>query len=443
METSRLLAQTISERKFSHLSAEEIAVAKHCLLDYLGVTIAARDEPLVRILKEQVLAEGGHPQASLVAGNRKVSLSQAALVNGSAAHAHDYDDVHLSMSGHPTVPVAPALLALVEKKGMGGKALIQALVTGIDTECLLGRYVGASHYAQGFHATATLGSFGSAAACANLLELDIGKCSHALGIAATQTAGLKSMFGTMCKPFHAGKAAANGLMAVQLAVAGFTSRLDSLEAAQGFGVTHSTSLSADNFNRALADGGHVPMTLFKYHAACYLTHSAMEGTRHLVDKYKIEADDVEELLLKVDSGHFSVCNIQEPKTGLEAKFSLRFTAAMIMHGLNTAAISAFNDQIVRDSGLNASRDKVRVEAHQSASRDAHIGIKLKNGNCYETDWNVAIPEKNLEVQWQKLVSKFRSLSSPVIGEQKTNLIVATIDHLEVEASLDKLWEAIK
>lgn len=443
MEVSRLLAQMICERRFSDLGADEIAVAKHCLLDYLGVTIAGKDEPLVKILKEQILAEGGHPQASLVAGDKKVSLSQAALINGSAAHAHDYDDVHMSMSGHPTVPVAPALLALAEKEGKGGRELIQALVTGIDSECMLGRYVGASHYARGFHATATLGSFGAAAACANILELDLEKSMHALGIAATQAAGLKSMFGTMCKPFHAGKAAANGLMAVQLALGGFTSQLESLETSQGFGLTHSDSLSDENFAKALAQGNQVPMTLFKYHAACYLTHSAMEGTRHLLNKHKIEPDQVEEVLLKVDKGHFSVCNIQEPKTGLEAKFSLRFTAAMILHGLDTASISDFNNEVVSDSRLISTRDKVRVDAHESESRDMHISIRMKNGECYETGWNVAIPEKNLELQWQKLVAKFCSLSSPVIGEKRSNIIVDAISHLESETSLNHLWTAIR
>ncbi|MDH5738225.1 MAG: MmgE/PrpD family protein, partial [Gammaproteobacteria bacterium] len=394
-----------------------------------------------------ILSEGFLPLASLVAGEEKVSLSQAAMINGSAAHAHDYDDVHMSMSGHPTVPVAPAVLALAEQLGSNPREVVLAFVTGLDTECLIGRYVGASHYARGFHATATLGTFGAAAACASLLGLDTGQCRHALGLAATQAAGLKSMFGTMCKPFHAGKAAANGLLAAQLAARGFTSQLHGLEVFQGFGPTHSDTLSEEKLLKALAEGQHVPKTLFKYHAACYLTHSAMEGLRFLVTRHDIAPSDVDKILLKVDQGHFSVCNIQEPATGLEAKFSLRFTAAMILHGLNTASISDFSDTIVADAALVSTRDRVEVEAFTDTpaaqSGYSRVRVLLKDGRVFEKDWNVAVPEKNLDAQAIKLQEKFMSLSRPVLGEEKSNQIVALLDQIEDQKSMAELWSAIR
>ncbi len=156
------------------------------------------------------------------------------MINGAAGHAHDYDDVHMAMNGHPTVPVAPAVLALAEHHHKGAHALLAAFAAGVDTECIIGRYIGASHYAEGWHATGTLGSFGAAAAAANLLELDAEATARALGIAGTQAAGLKSQFGTMCKPLHAGHAAATGVQAARLAARGFTSRTDILEIPAGF-----------------------------------------------------------------------------------------------------------------------------------------------------------------------------------------------------------------
>ncbi len=437
------LAEYVSSRQYDELSGEEITVAKQCLLDYLGVTMAGRDEPLVRIIREQALEEGGEPLASLVGEDRRVTLSQASLINGSAAHAHDYDDVHTAMSGHPTVPVAPALLALAESEGKSGRELIQALVAGLDAECVLGRYVGGSHYAMGFHATGTLGCFGAAAACANLLGLDAAATRHVLGIAATQASGLKSMFGTMCKPFHAGKAAWNGLLAARLGARGFTSETSALEVEQGFALTHSEDPVDAEFDKALAAGNHVPQTLFKYHAACYLTHSAMEGTRHLMREHGFSADDVESVSLAVDKGHFSVCNIQEPTTGLEAKFSLRFTTAMILHGIDTANISDYADELTADPALVATRDKVTVSAHETPRRDTRVAVRLKDGGKLETDWNVAVPERDLDLQWQKLTDKFRALSEPVVGKQKSHEVLDTVRGLDGANSLERLFSAVR
>lgn len=437
------LAEYVSRRNYDDFSAEEITVAKQCLLDYFGVTMAGRDEPLVRIIRKRLLAEGGNRQSSLVGDDRMATSSQAALINGSAAHAHDYDDVHTSMSGHPTVPVAPAVLALAEREGKSGRELIQALVAGLDAECLLGRYVGGSHYARGFHATGTLGCFGAAAACANLLGLDVETTRRVLGIAATQASGLKSMFGTMCKPFHAGKAASNGLLAAELAAGGFDSQMDSLEVAQGFALTHSDAPSADDFEKALASGNFVPSVLFKYHAACYLTHSAMEGMKHLLSENAFAPDEVDSVTLNVDKGHFSVCNIQEPKTGLEAKFSLRFTAAMILHGIDTANIAGYTDELTHDPALVATRDKVSVVAHEVPSRDTHVRVRLKDGRVLETDWNVAVAEKDLDLQWRKLTDKFRSLSVPVVGDANSRAIVDTLAALDGANALDGLFRSVR
>ena len=437
------LADYISGRRFDALTGSEITVAKQCLLDYLGVTMAGSQEPLVRILRGQQLAEGGHAQASLIGDERKATASQAALINGAAAHAHDYDDVHMAMSGHPTVPVAPAVLALAEREGKTGKALIQALVAGLDAECLVGRYVGTSHYARGFHNTGTLGTFGAAAACANLLGLDPKTTMHALGIAATQAAGLKSMFGTMCKPFHAGKAAANGLLAAELAAGGFDSAADALEIAQGFAATHSDAPSAEDFSRAMATGNLVPQTLFKYHAACYLTHSAMEGATHLKQKHGISPEDIDSVTLQVDKGHFSVCNIQKPATGLEAKFSLRFTTAMILHGVDTARIEGYTDALTRDPAMVETRDKVTVLAHETPSRDTHVTIRLKNGEQLQTSWNVAVPLTDLPLQWERLSDKFTALMAPAIGDAPAAALLARVRSLEAEKSVGALFSELR
>jgi 2-methylcitrate dehydratase PrpD len=436
------LADFISARRFEDLDDSVLEVSKHCLLDCLGVAIAAGEEPLVRILLEQQLEEGGNLQATVIAAKQKATLQQACLINGAMAHAHDYDDVHPAMSGHPTVPVAPAVLALGEHEGRSGKELLLALATGIDTECILGRYVGPSHYAKGFHATATLGSLGAAAGCAKLSGLGHGEISNALGIAATQAAGLKSMFGTMCKPFHAGNAAANGLFAAQLARKGFDSQQSSLEVAQGFAATHSDSVSDGNFASALGVGSFVPTILFKYHAACYLTHSALEAAQYLKATHDLKIDDIEEVVITVSEGHFGVCNIQQPVNGLEAKFSIRFACAMALAGIDTASIEAFNDDLTRSADMISLRDRIRVDAFPEPRAESSVEIRLGNGERLQQDWDVAVPAQDLSLQRQKLEAKFMSLVVPVFGQHRATKIAATIREIEELKDLSFLMRLV-
>jgi 2-methylcitrate dehydratase PrpD len=436
------LADFLSARKFEDLNAAVLEVTKHCLLDYLGVAIAAREEPLVLILLEQQQEEGGHPQATVIGSQRKATLQQACLINGAMGHTHDYDDVHPAMSGHPTVPIAPAVLALAEHEGRSGKELLLALATGIDTECILGQYVGPSHYARGFHATATLGTLGAAAACAKLSDLDPGEIINALGIAATQAAGLKSMFGTMCKPFHAGNAAANGLFAAQIARKGFNSQQSSIEIAQGFAATHSDSPSDSRFVSALGTGSFVPTVLFKYHAACYLTHSALEATKHLKAIHELNIEDIEQVVITVSQGHFSVCNIQKPVNGLEAKFSLRFACAMVLAGIDTAGIEAFNDDLTNREDMIRWRDRIRVEAFPDPRAESRVEIHLCNGEILQQDWDVAIPATDLSLQLQKLEAKFMNLVRPVFGQSKAAEIASTIRDIEELEDVSGLLQLI-
>src|SRR5688572_31408544 len=147
-----LLSEHCRNIRFETLPAEASEAAKHCLLDWLGVTLAGSNEPLAVMLREDALADGGHPQATLLGGGERVTASQAALVNGAAGHALDYDDVHLAMSGHPSVPVWPALLALAEQRGAAGRDVLAAFVAGVEMECRIGLHVMPGHYTAGFHA---------------------------------------------------------------------------------------------------------------------------------------------------------------------------------------------------------------------------------------------------------------------------------------------------
>ena len=193
------LARRASALRFEDLSPAALTVAKQCLLDWLGVSIAGSDEPLVRILLEERIDAGLAGTASIVGRGERLALPAAVLVNGAMSHALDYDDVHKAMRGHPSVPVAPVALGLGAQMHASGRDVLTAFVSGFETECRVGAVCAHDHYARGFHPTATIGTFGAAAAAGRLLGLDPASMAMALGIAGTQAAGLKSAFGTHCK----------------------------------------------------------------------------------------------------------------------------------------------------------------------------------------------------------------------------------------------------
>ena len=436
------LAERITRTEFDRLSPESVTVASQALLDFVGVTLAGIDEPLSRILRERAEDEGGHPQAGILGTPARVSVRQAALINGAAGHAHDYDDVHDAMIGHPTVPVAPAVLALGEYLGRNGGDVLTAFCAGVETECILGRYAGQTHYAKGWHATATLGTFGAAAASARLLGLDTEQTATALGIAGTQAAGLKSQFGTMCKPLHAGHAAATGVEAAFLAARGFTSRLDLLETHQGFMATQSQEPSLDRFYAALATPEFVPDICFKYHAACYLTHSAIEAALELAGANDLRPDQIEAVDVCVNRGHFDVCNIAEPTTGLEAKFSLRFTLALALAGEDTASIRLFTDALTKRRDLVALRDRVTVRAHEQPRAETLVRIQTRDGRTLDAEANVANPATDLDAQWQRLAEKFHTLSDPVLGAGAADVVEDGCRRLPDLDDLGVLWQAL-
>jgi 2-methylcitrate dehydratase PrpD len=423
--TQEIAAMTAALR-FDDLPAEIVTVAKQCLIDWYGVTIAGAGEELVDILADE-LQGGANDGASLVGRSGRAALLDAVLINGAASHALDFDDVNSAMGGHPTVPVASAVLALAEVSGASGEDVITAFVAGYEAECRIGRLVGRSHYKAGFHATGTMGAFGAAAGCANLMGLDADRTAMALGIAGTQAAGLKSMFGTMSKPLHAGKAAANGLLAARLAARGFTANPEVLETAQGFAATQSSEFLPDDALETPQAGFHIRNNLFKYHAACYMTHSSINALQNLRTEQNLAAGDIEEVTLVVDNGHLSVCNIEEPTTGLEIKFSLRHTAALALAGEDTSAMETYSDANANRADLIDLRRKVTVRAEDRPGSSADVEVTLADGSRHSLSVDVGIPTDDVAGQGKLIDDKFRALTAARLGNDADRLLGALHD----------------
>jgi 2-methylcitrate dehydratase PrpD len=435
---TRALARRVRAIRYEEISDEAREVARHCLLDFLGCALAGAREPLTDILVDRLVAAEGGSQAGLIGRPERATLQTAALTNGAAGHALDFDDTHTAMGGHPSVPVIPALLALAESRSAAGPAFLAALVAGVELECRLGLLCGGGPYAVGFHSTATLGTFGAAAACAHLLGLDEEAWLDAMGLAGTQAAGLKSGFGTMAKPFHAGRAASAGLLSATLAGGGFTAQRAILEVEQGFAATH--ACNAPTVAALEAQPRHLLIrdTLFKYHAACYLTHAAIEAARVLREQRGVDPEKLTRIDVQVNPALLGVCNIQEPGTGLLGKFSLRATTAMSLLAWDTADPALFVDARMAEPELVALRDRVHVTpTAELTPTQARVIAEGPNGSAQE-QVDTGTPAADLASQARRIEDKFRSLAVPRIGAERADALTAAVADLDQPGALAEL-----
>lgn len=383
-------------------------IARLSVLDWVAVATAGIGEPVSRIVRDTALADGGAAQAGLFGADICLPARAAALVNGVTSHALDYDDTHFAFFGHPSVSVFPAAFAVAEKIGAKMTEALDAALIGAEVACRVGRWLGQPHYDAGFHQTATSGSFGATAAAGRLLGLDEAGMSHAFGLVSTRAAGLKSQFGTMGKPYHAGMAASNGVEAATLAAAGFVSNPDGMECIQGFSATHSGAEDGEAME-GLGDVFLFEGVQHKFHACCHGTHATLEAIQTLKQKHSLKTDDVESVTVTVDPLFLKVCNLPEPQTGLEAKFSFRLTAAMALSGWNTASLETFSDAACQDPDLVSLRNRVRVETRtDSAPTLAMVTVRTRSGDQVAAEHDIDAP-LDPEVRTRKVRAKAETL----------------------------------
>jgi 2-methylcitrate dehydratase PrpD len=403
------------------LPADVDTVARQCILDWFACAMAGSTEPLAVILRETVAGADG--PASVVGTDQHTGVLQAALVNGAAGHALDFDDTHTVMGGHPTVPVFPAALALAEELDCSGADLLAAYVAGVEVESRLGAGIGPEHYAKGWHVTSSIGIFGATAAAARLLGLDADQFGHAMGLAASQSSGLKANFGTMTKPFHAGHAAERGVLSARLAQRGFTANPNAIDANQGL-----AQAAGDGAWHPERVGRHgdwmITATLFKYHAACYLTHAAIEATAALTEA----GDDVDAVTLTVNPAILDVCGIPRPVTGLEAKFSLTATTAFTVLGIDTTDPASFTDANANDQRVQRLIERVTVTPDPRL-RTTQARVEVRRGGASTSgEHDSGVPASDLVAQGLKLRAKFAGLVDPLIGVE-AKALADRIDHI--------------
>jgi aconitate decarboxylase len=324
------LSRFVANPGFRELPDAAIRIVRTGFIDAVATMIAGRDEPVVRIVRRFVAARNsGVREAHIVFGAEMAASADAALINATAAHALDYDDV--AMGGHPSAVLVPAVLAAGECLGASGTDALRAYLVGYEVWAeLLSREPDAYHV-KGWHPTAVLGTLGATAAVAYLHGLSSEDCRNALALAASMASGLVANFGTMTKPFHAGRAAACAIEAVRLTAGGLTAAPDAIEHHAGYLAALSPQGRVDRAGPASGLGRQLRILdsglSIKSYPICYATHRVIDGVLDLVTAHDVKPGDVTKVRASLGVTQASMLRNHAPVTGLEAKFSLEFAVA--------------------------------------------------------------------------------------------------------------------
>lgn len=363
------LGEKVAQFEYQHLPKLAVETAKDGILDTIGVTLAGAGDRTTDVVGRTVLATAGEGPALVLGSRRRVDVLNAAMVNGTASHALDFDDCSNTMGGHPSAPIVPALWALAEARGATGREFLTAYGVGVEAETKLGRAVNFHHYEKGWHPTSTLGTFGAAAACARLIGLDAEATARALALAASMAAGIKANFGTMTKPFHVGQAARAGLLSALLAENGMEANRGALEHRQGFfevyngkGTYHPERLIGEWCNPVdLIEPG----IAFKRHPCCASTHPAIDALLQIKSEHGLAPENVAHILSHTHPRRLSHTNRPNPTSGLDGKFSVQYVLARALrHGL--VSITHFSNEAVFDRDTRALMERIVAEPDPAA-----------------------------------------------------------------------------
>jgi 2-methylcitrate dehydratase PrpD len=356
---TRSLGAFVSGLDLAAVPPEALPVVRTGFADTIGTLIAGSVEEAPALLLKTLATPPG--DATLYLTGPRVPAPEAALVNGTAAHALDFDDV--ALRGHPSTVLVPAILAEAEALGLGGAAMATAYVAGYEVWADLAGRDPEQHHDKGWHPTGIFGPIAAAAACASLRRLAPEPAAHAIALGASHSSGLVANFGTMTKPYHAGRAAQAGVMAARLAAAGFTASLDALEHPQGFLAATSPKGTVDRNSptRAGRDWQILRQGLsVKKYPLCFCTHRALDGILDLLRAEKVVAEEVETVAVSTGRRYATILRNARPQTGLEAKFSMQFAMASALVA-GRAGLAELTDPFVQRTDIQALMARVRVE----------------------------------------------------------------------------------
>lgn len=425
------LGSYLASVKYDDIPAEAIHAARRCLLDYCGSALRGSLEPpaaMARAVNERIMAGSGARQFP---DGRPSSPGGAAFVNGVSSHIVELDDLHNPSTFHPGAPIIPAVLAAAEETGASGAEVLRAIVLGYEVGIRLAEAVNPTHYRY-WHPTGTCGAFGAAAGVGVILGLDAEQQAHALGSAGTQAAGLWAFLveGAMSKHLHAGRAAENGLVAAYLAREGFTGARSIVESPRGF-VAATTDgadpwLTIDGLGREqfkILENG------FKVHACCGHTHTAIDLAIEMGERVPVER--IESVYVGTYEAALAVAGIEDPKSGYEARFSLRYTTAVgLLRG--RADLDAFLDERIGDAGIRSLMSRITtevdpsIEVRYSEEWGCRFAVRLDDGETVTTTSAHPRGMPANPLSDAELTEKYLGLAEPALGRERAKALAERI-----------------
>ncbi len=429
-----------------------VYLAKRSIIDALGLAVAGARSDVGTITRGHVESQSCGAEATILGTAVRSSARLAAFANGVAIHADDYDDTQLSEKPdrvyglliHPTAPVLPAAFALAERMGKSGADTLLSYLVGVEVGTKVAEAIEARHYEDGFHSTATIGAIAAAAAAGKLEGLDVEQQLVALALGASQAAGLRENFGTMIKPFHAGRAAESGVIASSLARMGFTGADNILEARRGFFNAAGGGFDEASINGRLGDPWTFasPGISIKPHPSGSLTHPAMNAMLGLVLEYDIRPEQIDRITVGASRHMPNALIHNRPVNGLQAKFSMEFCMAILVLE-RKAGLHQFADSEVTRPDVAEMVGKVEFRAHSDADKAgfhtmrSFVDVYLKDGTHHAAEADYAKGSPQIPMSDEELVAKLAEcLEWGGVGAEFAQEVAERVMHIEEQPSLD-------
>jgi 2-methylcitrate dehydratase PrpD len=418
-KTETTLAQFVVDFPTQDIPSDVMHLAKRCLMNYSGVALFATLDPAIDILLDLLRAEGCAPAATVIGSGFKTSALNAALANGFLGHLEDYDDTHTTVI-HPSAPILPAALALSEQRTVSGRDLLGAFAVGVEVACRIGLVI-VAHFREGaahWHITNTCGVLGAAAAAGRLLKLTHEQMVYAFAIAGTQACGVREVFGSMCKPFHAGKAAQNGTMAALLAQRGFTGTDGIFEGARGLVGVMASGHDITEATKDLGTHWELPQNGLKPYACGQANHGFIDAALALRKRPGVTPQTIKHIQGSVEQFAPALVRRRHPRSGLESKFCYYHSvAAALIDG--QALPAQFTDDRAADPAIESLRNRIDFDEDSSLPRRAvRVTLELNDGRTYTEGVDHPTGTPGNPMSDAMVQEKFNGLATTVLGAEK-------------------------
>jgi 2-methylcitrate dehydratase PrpD len=424
MSETQSLASFIVNTRLEQIPADVQAEATRALLNYVGCALGGCREPAIDIALRALGPFFGPPAAAVIGRTERADPLHASLLNGISSHVHDYDDTTPKNYHHPSSPVASALCAFASANRIPGRDFLTAFILGFEAESRVANAVYPAHYDAGWHMTGTAGVFGAAAAIGRLIGLDERRMIWTLGLAATQAAGLREMFGSMGKAFHPGRSAQNGYAAALLAREGFTSGERAIEGPRGFAAVAAARYDLSKITSGLGTEFDLRVNTYKPFPCGIVNHPTIDGCIQIHDAHRPVAADISAVRLRVAPLVLDLCNQQNITRGLQGKFSVYHGAAVgLVRG--KAGLEEYSDKAVNDPAVRRVRERTTAAGDDALTEDqAHVEVEMRDGSVLTQLVKQSLGNLRRPMTNRQLEEKFRGQASMVLPADQVDRAIA-------------------